>query len=1613
MFEKNIIQKGLSIRQAGIAHLMLLIAVVGLVAFLLISNTFDFKNKIFNALFPKPASKAAENLDTTKIISNELLVKLKPEIANVLKGKVETAALTETGIASFDESLKKAKVKKIEFVSKKSKVNKGKRVQNPNFSSDHVDRWFKLTLANPQEKLSVDGIILDSDPKLNNSQLNASVQSPSTSRSNRLFNLKPKPTSESSFQLKDRSIPEPTLEANKNLGYGLLADSMKELKKNSQIEVVEPNYIYHKFEVTTNDFYFNSPLNELWDLKRINISKAWDLTMGSKSTVVAVVDSGIDYTHPDLLDNIWINPGESGGKENNGIDDDSNGFIDDYRGYDFVTIDPRKEDVLDTTDNDPMDELGHGTHVAGIIGALGNNDPDHSIDTGKRMVGVSNISLMAVKGLNANGEGLISDLGAAIRYVTDNGADVINMSWGGMGKSQFLDDQLQYSYNRGVVLIAAAGNSAINAAYFSPASSSYVITVASSNDQDSYSCFSNFGFKIDLSAPGGDSSSCGGGGKNILSTISKTHSSSFSIYGCCYAVAAGTSMATPHVAGTAALLLTLHPDWTQEMVRQALRKGSDDIGPPGFDLDTGYGRLDVFKTLSWQKPLSVKITYPTESTLFSTTNIQISGIVSGENLSNWKLEYASYYDQNNWQLLNSATVPVNYGLLKDWDITSLLDKPYILKLTATDQSGIIYEDRVAVVINQLILDDPPLAYPDNRFRDFAVYNIGQKVVIKGTAAQANLKNYQVKIYKANTYAEITNVKIALTNDGLQKVRNGILGTWDTSGLAQDMYIVELRANLSDGSYSALGGTVLLDNFVHSGWPKKIFDYEGSNWYLPSPYGHLITEDIDGDGKKDLLTAYGDKVVIYNGDGGVLSGWPQTVDPFNKFESIIKGPTVGDLDNDGKPEIVAAANSVSVETGTFLLNDALILIWRSDGTLFPGWPKRISGIKNPFIVLSDVDDDGQQDIVLESSSGVNADPARITVLRKDGSILPGWPRDIEQSQQFKLLIDPAVSDLNGDGKKEIIIADDRGPSNLYILDYKGGVISGWPKPLNPSLPNNTSGILLSNFVIGDIDNDGKPEIVAGNHSGVITAYKIDGSIVLGWPVTVNPSGHIYPVVIGDLDNDGKPEIVAGTSKNYLYVFRGDGTLVPGWPKNISVTYGGSGFGYPVLADTDGDDLPEIIVVSSMDLRNPFPLHAYKLNGQEASGFPKPLLTGDDSRHNNSPVVGDFDGDGFLELAFIDGTLRLNVWDLVGPVNSNQPWPMFMHDPQKTGVSIKTAESLITSCAPAKNTVGINEPVIWSAQASGGTGSYQFSWSGADGLTGASQSVTKSYASPGIKNASVAVSSGTQAKTANCVVTVADNIPPAVSITFPGNNQTVLRTFNLTANASDNVAVAGVQFKMDGVNLGPEDTTAPYSASWNTKLAANAVHTLTAVARDSSGNTTTSSSVTVTVDNSYNRAFITKSTFNGSLGGLSGGDSKCQQAVNSLTFGGTFKAWLSDSVTSVSSRLNQSSLSYKLLNPTAVGGGTIIANNWTDLVDGTLLAPINIDETGNTVAAGRVVWTNTNPSGGIDSTSNNCSNFSSSNFSYKSGIGKNDQIKSGWTTGANQSCDQQASLYCFEQ
>jgi len=349
---------------------------------------------------------------------------------------------------------------------------------------------------------------------------------------------------------------------------GMTVDqAIQRYRNNPHVEFIEPNYEIHA-ELVPNDPRFP----EMYGLRNtgqtggtagadIKAVNAWDVFTGNPNTMIGVIDTGVDYNHPDLAANVWTNPGEIPG---NSIDDDHNGYVDDVHGYDFFN-----------NDGDPFDDNGHGTHCSGTIAAVGNNNIG--------VTGVNwNAKIVGIKFLSSGGSGSTDGAIAGVNYAITVGVRLTSNSWGGGGFSQALLDAINAAGAAGQLFVAAAGNSSANTDvsphYPSAYNSPYIIAVAASDHNDNLASFSNYGATtVDLAAPGDD----------ILSTLP----------GNSYGLLSGTSMATPHVSGVVGLTWGRFPSMQNLLVKDLILNRVDVKASLQGRVLTN-GRLNAFMTIA-------------------------------------------------------------------------------------------------------------------------------------------------------------------------------------------------------------------------------------------------------------------------------------------------------------------------------------------------------------------------------------------------------------------------------------------------------------------------------------------------------------------------------------------------------------------------------------------------------------------------------------------------------------------------------------------------------------------------------------------------------------------------------------------------------------------------------------------------------------------------------------------------------------------------------------------------------------------------------------------------------------------------------------------------------
>ncbi len=492
------------------------------------------------------------------------------------------------------------------------------------------------------------------------------------------------------------------------------------------VAFAHPSYVVESTQYAPNDpFFVNASVpnswgaqyEDLWGLAFIGALGAWQDTRGA-GVVAAVVDTGLDYLHDDIADNAWINPledlngnGRVDGVDTcplptgdfNCIDDDGNGFVDDLRGYDFVTCDETvviqgvefcTANGTKLADSDPFDQHGHGTHVAGILGATGDN--------GVGILGVApEVLVMPVRALNAEGSSTSNaEIAAALVYASHTGADIINNSWACTSRCpriEVFELAVQEAYSLGSALVFAAGNRADDVRRYSPQNMFETFVAGAHDETGERSVFSNFGERLDVLAPSGTT--------DIISLIDPCHEgrntlslrasvASDTNFPACltvpggqgvyeYTRAMGTSMSSPHVAGAMSLVLAANPTASTDTLLSALQVSALDKGPVGFDSESGFGLLTLSAVSGLAELPSLRIDSPTRDAIIDPgmSPIAVTGTADHPSASAvYELQYR-HGEAGPWtDITTLASANIIDGPLGVWDVSSLPPGHYSLRV---------------------------------------------------------------------------------------------------------------------------------------------------------------------------------------------------------------------------------------------------------------------------------------------------------------------------------------------------------------------------------------------------------------------------------------------------------------------------------------------------------------------------------------------------------------------------------------------------------------------------------------------------------------------------------------------------------------------------------------------------------------------------------------------------------------------------------------------------------------------------------------------------------------------------------------------------------------------
>ncbi|MCR9098252.1 MAG: S8 family serine peptidase [bacterium] len=1050
--------------------------------------------------------------------------------------------------------------------------------------------------------------------------------------------------------------------------------AVADLSSDPDIEWAQPNYIARASYVP-NDPYFGTSgawgqtEGDLWGLDQIDVETAWDTTLG-QGVVVAVVDSGVDFDHPDLAANAWVNPGEdldsSGVIEPNeidGIDNDGNGYIDDFYGFDFVRSrdgngDGDYVDAEDDNEAYPLDVSGHGTHVAGTIAAVADNA------TG--IVGVApEAQVMGVRGLDAGGSGNIYGLAQSIVYATNMGARVINNSWGCQGcpVNPVVEDAVRFAHGLDTIVVFAAGNDSLSASQASPQNMAETVTVSASTPTDAATAFTNSGVLVDVAAPGGgDGTIQDPTTLNILSLVSGpslTNPQSTYVVGQDYIRYRGTSMAAPHVAGLAALLVAQDPLISNEEVRQTLRLESAPIAPA-----LGFGRIDADDALAFPSVSEVILETPVDRNVNGI--VVLDGSVDGTLLHNAQFEVGVGEEPATfdpwWVSWTWSPGPLQAA----FDSNALPDGPAVARLSVWDQAEIVESSTYLNIDNvritapvafatvggtvdiefetgsstvqtiELTLFDPAtgattILYSDTSptsssftipldtttLADTYITQFGQVsftfpvVTLTVTADSGN----------GTTFTDESVLPLVVANGEITSPGNRIASsaTFDVVGDAVQPYAIDVRWD--DGPWQQVA-TGAGGPFTH---PVNLasmgIDVDASDLVELRLLG-----DLDGDGfwqDGEFL----DYVAVVVGDDQ-KPGWPQTA-----AESVyVPELAVGDIDDDGDDEIVTLGTSwpKALSSGFYSGVPTLVSAWQGDGTylqlLADGTgDSQFVQFRTSQPVLGDLDGDSTNDVIWKSFGDIYASA-------NDGSITPGFssPGYNDGADYFQFLTrhdDPNYRMV--DHETPIFFTSDSGDERILVglirYDLTGPIVSPTilPRPLhlaeNRIVLHDESGSVVA-------DRDLGPGLADSEQTRFRTVADLDRDGTLEIAVTDRP----FPT--GTHTNPGRIQILDGATLATETTILPDGGAVR-WLSS---------------ADVDGDEDLELIFYTqrkndSVTGLEPYALQAYHHDGTLVNGFPRPMP--DTNTNIVAIALADLDYDGDFEIVYSSNDFTQGIRELV--------------------------------------------------------------------------------------------------------------------------------------------------------------------------------------------------------------------------------------------------------------------------------------------------------------------------------------------------------------------------------
>ncbi len=792
-----------------------------------------------------------------------------------------------------------------------------------------------------------------------------------------------------------------------------IEDLLGPLNSDEAVEWAEPNYRY-KIHYVPNDSLYGRQ----WAMKKIGMEQAWNIERGSAQVIVGVIDTGIDYEHPDLRNQLWINSGEDlnhngrldAGDLNN-IDDDGNGYTDDIIGWDFTDAPdfPDAGDYLEP-DNDPMDEYpgGHGTAVAGLIAAEADN-----------FSGISGVApavkVMALRAGTASGYLEEDDIAEAVVYAIRNGCRIINMSFGDIVYSHLIKDAVDFGTKKGVLFVVSAGNSGNDVLQY-PAAYDETISVGATEQTDNLASFSSYGSKIDLVAPGQD----------ILSPVPGNQFGEMN----------GTSFSAPLVSGALGLLWSHDLQADARRIKSQLLAGCTDLGVAGWDKYFGQGLLNVENSLTSELGGAATLISPSTQSGICSASEPIIGTATAPDMDHYVLSYGTGEAPDKMIPFHESTDHIVADTLGWWNLSGLPDTVYTLELKLVNkdlsdivQRAIVYLDRSAPALDSLkvipmIFDNHSGYLLELKTDDKTIATLHYRPLGTSAGWQSRTSGY---FNNEHTFL-LSRKEISGDIEYYFKLIN-------PSGLTTE----------ADNSHAFYQLDLAQDNTFTEDF-QKMTEEQGTGYFYPK------TVDINGDGIREIIAN---------------ANWPDLPEPRISLITYVDGTLerqvgpipafprdVLDTDGDSLPEILAGYGGISY--------------------LFPG--RSLPGFSSPPVQCPVNDFWGSRMYYTGLDHAVNI----LALHQNKWHIYRLDNPETFSVTDLQTLENPTtgdnnygipfaeMADLDGDQKREIITGDYDGD----LIVYEGNASGRFDPVFQKRLPGVDA---TSGFALGDFDGDHLQEL----------------------------------------------------------------------------------------------------------------------------------------------------------------------------------------------------------------------------------------------------------------------------------------------------------------------------------------------------------------------------------------------------------------------------------------------------------------------------------------------------------------------------------------------------------